>query len=94
MKILLGVAALLSGLFTNPVSAGVVDSLPDPTVIHARDGLWYAYGTQNPVFSSKGEAGERMLPILRSNSRSPTSTGTTTWRPGSTGIATPWSPTW
>ncbi|MGW0200936.1 family 43 glycosylhydrolase [Nonomuraea sp. NPDC003201] len=66
MKILLGVAALLSGLFTNPVSAGVVDSLPDPTVIHARDGLWYAYGTQNPVFSSKGEAGERMLPILRS----------------------------
>ncbi|MGP3911695.1 family 43 glycosylhydrolase [Nonomuraea sp. 10N515B] len=66
MKIVLAVTALLSGLFTNPVSAGAVDSLPDPTVIHARDGLWYAYGTQNPVFNSKGEAGERMLPILRS----------------------------
>ncbi|MGP3956776.1 family 43 glycosylhydrolase [Nonomuraea sp. 3N208] len=71
MKIVLAVTALLSGLtaapvYENPVSAGVVDSLPDPTVIHARDGLWYAYGTQNPVFNSKGEAGERMLPILRS----------------------------
>ncbi|MEV1175320.1 family 43 glycosylhydrolase [Nonomuraea sp. NPDC049784] len=76
MKLVLAVTALLSGLvsapaptpatYTNPVSAGVVDTFPDPTLIHARDGLWYAYGTQNPVFNSKGEAGERMLPILRS----------------------------
>ncbi|WP_223166808.1 family 43 glycosylhydrolase [Nonomuraea sp. SYSU D8015] len=66
MKIALAVTALLTGMFTNPVSSGVVDAFPDPTVIHAKDGLWYAYGTQNPVFQSKGEAGERMLPILRS----------------------------
>ncbi|PZG20269.1 family 43 glycosylhydrolase [Nonomuraea aridisoli] len=80
MRRLLGLAALLAGLavdplpaaaqapaaYANPVSAGVVDTFPDPTMIHAKDGLWYAYGTQNPVFHSKGEAGERILPILRS----------------------------
>ncbi|MBF8191001.1 family 43 glycosylhydrolase [Nonomuraea sp. K274] len=76
MKVFLGLTALLSGLITgpvatpttysNPVSAGVVDTFPDPTMIHAKDGLWYAYGTQNPVFNSKGEDGERILPILRS----------------------------
>ncbi|GAA4987283.1 beta-xylosidase [Nonomuraea thailandensis] len=76
---LLGLAALAAGLITplpaaaqaapaysNPVSAGVVDTFPDPTMIHAKDGLWYAYGTQNPVFDSKGEDGERILPIMRS----------------------------
>ncbi|AQZ65414.1 arabinan endo-1,5-alpha-L-arabinosidase [[Actinomadura] parvosata subsp. kistnae] len=52
--------------YSNPVSAGVVDTFPDPTMIRAQDGLWYAYGTQNPVFNSKGEDGERILPILRS----------------------------
>jgi beta-xylosidase len=77
MKILLGLTALLSGLLTgparataptyvNPVSAGVVDTFPDPTMIRGKDGLWYAYGTQNPVFNSTGEDGERILPILRS----------------------------
>ncbi|MFE0084141.1 family 43 glycosylhydrolase, partial [[Kitasatospora] papulosa] len=52
--------------YTNPVSAGAVDTFPDPAVIRGKDGLWYAYGTQNPVMQSKGEDGERMLPILRS----------------------------
>ncbi|GAA2874507.1 family 43 glycosylhydrolase [Nonomuraea rubra] len=79
MRKLLGLAALAAGLITplpaaaqaaptysNPVSAGVVDTFPDPTMIHAKDGLWYAYGTQNPVFNSKGEDGERILPIMRS----------------------------
>ncbi|MEV1247666.1 family 43 glycosylhydrolase [Nonomuraea sp. NPDC049750] len=75
----LGLTVLLSGLvigppaaaqapstYANPVSAGVVDTFPDPTMIHGKDGFWYAYGTQNPVFNSKGEDGERILPILRS----------------------------
>ncbi|MFF1837181.1 family 43 glycosylhydrolase [Streptomyces sp. NPDC058231] len=52
--------------YTNPVSAGAVDTFPDPSMIRGKDGLWYAYGTQNPVFQSKGEDGERILPILRS----------------------------
>ncbi|MFJ8976792.1 family 43 glycosylhydrolase [Streptomyces sp. NPDC102282] len=52
--------------YTNPVSTGAVDTFPDPAVIRGKDGLWYAYGTQNPVMQSKGEDGERMLPILRS----------------------------
>ncbi|WP_329204854.1 family 43 glycosylhydrolase [Streptomyces sp. NBC_01696] len=52
--------------YTNPVSAGAVDTFPDPAMIRGKDGLWYAYGTQNPVIQSKGEDGERMLPVLRS----------------------------
>ena len=52
--------------YTNPVSAGVTDTFPDPAVIRGKDGAWYAYGTQNPVFNSEGEPGERILPILRS----------------------------
>ncbi|MFG2025925.1 family 43 glycosylhydrolase [Streptomyces sp. NPDC048825] len=52
--------------YTNPVTEGVVDTFPDPVTIRGKDGLWYAYGTQNPVFQSKGEKGERIVPILRS----------------------------
>ncbi|MGC7096083.1 family 43 glycosylhydrolase [Amycolatopsis lurida] len=52
--------------YTNPVTTGVVDTFPDPTTVRGKDGLYYAYGTQNPVFQSHGEDGERMLPILRS----------------------------
>ncbi|MGP3925077.1 family 43 glycosylhydrolase [Streptomyces sp. 8N616] len=55
------------GTYANPVTAGAVDTFPDPVMIRGKDGYWYAYGTQNPVFQSKGrEDGERMLPILRS----------------------------
>ncbi|MFS8198337.1 family 43 glycosylhydrolase [Streptomyces sp. CWNU-52B] len=52
--------------YTNPVTAGTVDTFPDPAVIRGKDGSWYAYGTQNPVFQTQGETGERMLPILKS----------------------------
>ncbi|MET7930674.1 family 43 glycosylhydrolase, partial [Streptomyces sp. NPDC005349] len=55
-----------AGTYTNPVTQGVVDTFPDPSIIRGKDGSWYAFGTQNPVFQSKGEDGERMLPILRS----------------------------
>lgn len=60
-------AAAPSPTYRNPVTAGTVDTFPDPTMIRGKDGYWYAYGTQNPVFQSKGESGERMLPILRSS---------------------------
>ncbi|MYX76107.1 family 43 glycosylhydrolase [Streptomyces sp. SID3915] len=52
--------------YTNPVTGTTVDTFPDPVMIRGKDGFWYAYGTQNPVFQSKGEDGERILPILRS----------------------------
>ncbi|WNF00406.1 family 43 glycosylhydrolase [Streptomyces luomodiensis] len=55
-----------SATYRNPVTSGVVDTFPDPTMIRGKDGYWYAYGTQNPVFQTKGETGERMLPILKS----------------------------
>jgi arabinan endo-1,5-alpha-L-arabinosidase len=52
--------------YTNPVSQQVVDTFPDPTIIRGKDGAWYAYGTTNPIFNSKGETGEHILPMLRS----------------------------
>ncbi len=55
-----------TGTYTNAVSEGTVDTFPDPAVIKAKDGYWYAYGTTNPVFQSRGESGERYLPIMRS----------------------------
>lgn len=56
-----------SATYTNPVTAGVVDTFPDPTMIRGKDGSWYAYGTTNPVFNSAGEEGEHILPVLRSD---------------------------
>ncbi|MEU4238690.1 family 43 glycosylhydrolase [Actinoplanes sp. NPDC026619] len=52
--------------YTNPVSAGTVDTFPDPAMIKAKDGKWYAYGTTNPIFNSKGETGEHILPTIAS----------------------------
>ncbi|PSL06681.1 glycosyl hydrolase family 43 [Haloactinopolyspora alba] len=52
--------------YTNPVTEGVVDTFPDPTMIRGKDGAWYAYGTTNPIFNSAGETGEHILPVLRS----------------------------
>ncbi|WP_085066223.1 family 43 glycosylhydrolase [Catenuloplanes japonicus] len=52
--------------YTNPVSAGTVDTFPDPALLKAKDGLWYAYGTTNPIRNSAGETGEHILPIMSS----------------------------
>ncbi|GAA4587902.1 hypothetical protein GCM10023107_07510 [Actinoplanes octamycinicus] len=59
-------AAAAPATYTNPVSAGTVDTFPDPAVIRGKDGTWYAYGTTNPIFHSRGETGEHILPILSS----------------------------
>jgi arabinan endo-1,5-alpha-L-arabinosidase len=52
--------------YTNPVSTGAVDTFPDPAVIRGKDGIWYAYGTTNPILQSRGETGEHILPVLSS----------------------------
>ncbi|GAA2486861.1 family 43 glycosylhydrolase [Winogradskya humida] len=52
--------------YANPVTAGTVDTFPDPATIKAKDGKWYAYGTTNPIFNSAGETGEHILPTLSS----------------------------
>ncbi|WP_430647393.1 family 43 glycosylhydrolase [Agromyces sp. GXS1127] len=59
-------AATAPATYTNPVTAGVVDTFPDPAMIRGKDGAWYAYGTTNPIFNSDGEGGEHILPMLRS----------------------------
>ncbi|GAA2375033.1 hypothetical protein Cme02nite_04450 [Catellatospora methionotrophica] len=59
-------AVAAATVYTNPVSAGVVDSLPDPAIIRAKNGTWYAYGTTNPVRLLAGDQVEHILPVLTS----------------------------
>ncbi|MFT4084910.1 MAG: family 43 glycosylhydrolase [Nocardioides sp.] len=83
--------------YTNPVTAGTVDTFPDPSMIRAYDGHWYAYGTTNPILNSAGETGEHVLPILRSDdlvhwshvSDVFSTSGTPSWWPSS---ARAWAP--
>ncbi|GAA0575986.1 hypothetical protein GCM10010172_70900 [Paractinoplanes ferrugineus] len=51
--------------FTNPVSRPFADTFADPTVIRGQDGLWYAYGTGDPLRSGEGTA--HRIPIARSS---------------------------
>lgn len=41
-------AASDAGTYTNPVTQGYSIDFPDPSVIKAKDGYWYAYGTGGP----------------------------------------------
>jgi regulation of enolase protein 1 (concanavalin A-like superfamily) len=50
--------------YTNPVSSGFADTFADPSVIRGQDGLWYAYGTSDPLRSGDGNA--HKVPISRS----------------------------
>lgn len=54
------------GTYENPVTAGVVDTFPDPTMIRGKDGRWYAYGTTNAIFAGTGDTAEHILPVLSS----------------------------
>ncbi|XVQ85697.1 family 43 glycosylhydrolase [Microbispora siamensis] len=56
------VQAVSGPTYTNPVSAGAVQTFPDPTMIRGKDGLWYAYGTTNPIDGKN----EHILPMLTS----------------------------
>jgi hypothetical protein len=50
--------------YTNPVSAGFADTFADPTVVRGDDGLWYAYGTTDPL--REGERVFHRIPTARS----------------------------
>jgi arabinan endo-1,5-alpha-L-arabinosidase len=56
----------VEGSYTNPVSKGVFDTFPDPSIIKGKDGYWYAYGTTDPVRQSFGDGSFRFLPMARS----------------------------
>jgi beta-xylosidase len=51
--------------YRNPVSAPAADTFADPAVIKGDDGVWYAFGTSDPL--RVGETVPHLLPILRSN---------------------------
>src|SRR4029453_8453603 len=42
------------GTYTNPVSRDFADTFADPSVIKAKDGYWYAYGTTDPLNEGEG----------------------------------------
>ncbi|MBA3349593.1 MAG: family 43 glycosylhydrolase, partial [Actinobacteria bacterium] len=50
--------------FRNPVSKGFADTFADPSVIKAKDGYWYAYGTSDPL--TEGEGDYHLLPTAKS----------------------------
>jgi len=57
------VGAAAAGRYVNPVSTPGAASFPDPSVVHGKDGLWYAFGTSDPIL--RGGAFPQ-IPILRS----------------------------
>src|SRR5215211_8815884 len=50
--------------YVNPVSRGFADTFADPSVIRARDGWWYTYGTTDPL--REGEQARHIIPMARS----------------------------
>lgn len=50
--------------YSNPVSASFADTFADPAVIRGKDGLWYAFGTSDPLL--EGERVHHLLPIASS----------------------------
>ncbi|MFG2054596.1 family 43 glycosylhydrolase [Micromonospora sp. NPDC048930] len=50
--------------YANPVSARFADTFADPAVVRGDDGLWYAFGTSDPL--REGERQTHRVPIARS----------------------------
>ncbi len=50
--------------YANPVSAGFADTFADPSLLRAKDGSWYAYGTSDPLREGEGVA--HRVPIAHS----------------------------
>ncbi|MFI5837252.1 family 43 glycosylhydrolase [Micromonospora sp. NPDC051300] len=50
--------------YRNPVSAGFADTFADPVVVRGDDGIWYAFGTSDPLREGEGTA--HRVPIARS----------------------------
>ena len=59
-----GGAQETTGTYTNPVSKTFADTFADPSIIKAKDGYWYAYGTSDPL--REGEKASHTIPIARS----------------------------
>jgi len=38
----------------NPISEGFADTFADPVIVRGDDGLWYAYGTTDPLRENEG----------------------------------------
>jgi len=60
----MGGAKETAGTYTNPVSKTFADTFADPSVIKAKDGYWYAYGTSDPL--REGEKTSHTIPMARS----------------------------
>jgi arabinan endo-1,5-alpha-L-arabinosidase len=58
-------AAAASTTYENPVSRDVADTFADPSVIRGKDGVWYSFGTSDPL--REGERTMHRLPIARSD---------------------------
>ncbi|SCF21931.1 Glycosyl hydrolases family 43 [Micromonospora viridifaciens] len=50
--------------YRNPASARYADTFADPVVVRGDDGLWYAFGTSDPLW--EGERRAHRVPIARS----------------------------
>src|SRR5919107_6343479 len=48
----------------NPISESFADTFADPVIVRCDDGLWYAYGTTDPL--REGEGVFHRIPIARS----------------------------
>lgn len=42
-------APVATRTYTNPISKSFADTFADPSIIHAKDGWWYAYSTADPL---------------------------------------------
>jgi arabinan endo-1,5-alpha-L-arabinosidase len=59
-----GVGGAQETTYTNPVSKTFADTFADPSIIKAKDGYWYAYGTSDPL--KEGETTPHTIPMARS----------------------------
>lgn len=50
--------------YRNPISADFADTFADPVIVRGHDGLWYAYGTTDPL--REGEKVFHRVPMARS----------------------------
>src|SRR5687767_14947545 len=50
--------------YANPLSASFADTFADPVVVRGPDGIWYAYGTTDPL--REGEKTFHSVPMARS----------------------------
>lgn len=58
-------AAVARSSYVNPVSKPFADTFADPSVIQAKDGWWYAYGTSDPL--REGQTTPHQIPVARSS---------------------------